>query len=527
MFRLNRIHIRSFSWDIAFSISLLVIVFSRNAWRLTGTDYNWDLLNYHLNNATNTQPLVLHPAGIQSFFSPLLDKILLPLHTFIPQPYSTILMLIPVISNFVIIRYLFLKTFFVGKLKFPNSTTLVSISPAMALSQINNSMGDLVLTPIALLVIFYLVKGVAKRHDRSLYLSGIFLGLLFGLKLSFVYLIFPVGVFIISLLLVKRISFQNLFIWCVFVLGTFIALAGPHAIKLYREFGNPVFPLFNAFFRSPNFDYVNFRDNRFGFRSALEYFYIPFKIAVGDYGGTAELVFRDIRMLLLCFTLSFGVLLVIPQILRHGPEFRKKSDLFELFVLGLFLLLTYITWAMYLGIQRYFIPIEILGFLFTIIFFVTSIQRFNHSHLLTNFVVVFLLAFTTLSTTGVNWGHSSKQLQSTSFQKDSYDLVDTQNAAYLLVDQPLAFLKFEATNNSTQLWFGPSFNIYDNLQQRRLLKDREIFTLSYDKSFDHLNLKLSDYSLRSKGNCKEIKLDFDNGLTPKMVFLCDTESILR
>jgi hypothetical protein len=374
VFRLSRIHIGSSPWDLALSISILVITFSRNAWRLTGTDYNWDLLNYHLNNATNTQPLVLHPAGIQSFLSPLLDKILLPLHTVIPQPYSTIMMLLPVISNFIIVRYLFLRTFFVDKLKFPNSTALVSISPAMALSQINNSMGDLILTPIALLVIFYLVKGVAKRHNTSLYLSGILLGFLFGLKLSFAYLIFPLGVIIVSFLLVKRISFQKFFIWCVFVLVTFAALAGPHAIKLNKEFGNPVFPFFNAFFRSPNFDYVNFRDDRFGFRSPLDYFYVPFKIAVGDYGGTAELVFRDIRMLLLCFSLSLGVLVVVFQIFRHGHELRKKSSFFELFVLGLFLLLTYITWAEYLGIQRYIIPIEIMGFLFTIVFLVTFAQ---------------------------------------------------------------------------------------------------------------------------------------------------------
>ena len=436
-------------------------------------------------------------------------------------------MLIPVISNFVIVRYLFFGTFFVGKLKFPNATAIVSISPAMALSQINNSMGDLVLTPIALLVIFYLMKGAAKRHNRSLYLSGILIGLLFGLKLSFIYLIFPVGVFIISLLVIKRISFQNFLIWCAFVLATFAALAVPHATKLYREFGNPVFPLFNAFFRSPNFDYVNFRDNRFGFRNVLDYFSVPFKIAVGDYGGTAELVFRDIRMLLLCFTLTVGVLLVIVQVFRHSHELRKKSPFIELFVLGLFLFLAYITWAEYLGIQRYFIPIEILGFIFTIVFYVTLAQRFNHFNLLSNYVVVFLLIFTALSTTSVNWGHSSKQLHSTSFQKDSYNLVNTQDAAYLLVDQPLAFLKFETKNNSPQLWFSPSFNFYDNLQQKKLLGDREIFTLSYDKSVDHLNLKLSDYSLRSKGNCKEIQLDFDNGLTPNIVFLCDTESNLK
>jgi 4-amino-4-deoxy-L-arabinose transferase-like glycosyltransferase len=513
--------------DLALSISLLVITFSRNAWRLTGTDYNWDLLNYHLNNVTNTQPLVLHPAGIQSFFSPLLDKILLPLHILIPQPYSTILMLIPVISNFVIIRYLFLRTFFIGKFKLPNSIALVSIFPAMALSQINNSMGDLVLTPIALLVIFYLFKGVSERHNKSLYLSGIFLGLLFGLKLSFAYLFFPVGVFIFSLLVAKRISFLNLFIWGVSVLVTFAALAIPHANKLYREFGNPIFPLFNAFFRSPNYDYANFRDNRFGFRNILDYFSVPFKIALGDYGGTAELVFRDIRMLLLCVTLSVAVLLVIALVFRHGHELRKKSDLLELFILGLFLFLAYITWAEYMGIQRYFIPIEILGFLFTIVFFVALAQRFHLSNLLTNCLVVFLLTFTTLSTTGVNWGHSSKHLQSTSFQEDSYDLVNTQNAAYLLVDQPLAFLKFETKNNSAQLWFGPSFNVYDNLQQMKLLKDRKIFTLSYDKNAEHLDSKLSNYSLRSKGTCKEIQLDFDNGLTPNKVFLCDTESSLK
>ena len=119
------------------------------------------------------------------------------------------------------------------------------------------------------------------------------------------------------------------------------------------------------------------------------------------------------------------------------------------------------------------------------------------------------------------------QLHSTAFQKDSYALADVDNAAYLLVDQPLAFLKFEAKGSSSQLWFGPSFNTYDNLQQKKLLKDRQIFTLSYDKNVEHLDSKLSNYSLRSKGICKEIHLDFNNGLTPNIVFLCDTESNLK
>ncbi len=527
MFGLKKFHSKNFFIDLFLSAFLLLVTFSRNVWRIRGTDYNWDLLNYHLNNATNTQPLVLHPAGIQSFFSPLLDTILLPLHTVIPQPYSGLFLLVPAIGNFIIIRYLFLRTFLIGKFRFPNSTAFVSIFPAMALSQINNSMGDLILTPIALLVIFYLFKGVAKRLNKSLYLSAFFLGLLFGLKLSFAYLIFPVALFIFILLTVKRITLQTFSIWCLVVLVTFTALAIPHAFKLYREFGNPVFPLFNAFFRSPNFDYVNFRDNRFGFRNILDYFSVPFKIAIGDYGGTAELIFRDVRPLLLSFALILGSLSVFIQVFHHGSQILKRDDFSELILLGCFLFFSYIIWAEYFGIQRYIIPIEILGFIFSISFFVTLVQRISNSNLLSNSIVVFLMIFTALSTTGVNWGHSSMQLHSTAFQKDSYALADVDNAAYLLVDQPLAFLKFEAKGSSSQLWFGPSFNAYDNLQQRKLLKDRQIFTLSYDKNVEHLDSKLSNYSLRSKGTCREIQLDFNNGLTPNIVFLCDTESNLK
>jgi hypothetical protein len=49
-----------------------------------------------------------------------------------------------------------------------------------------------------------------------------------------------------------------------------------HAAYTYLKFGNPIFPAYNALFRSPYFPPFNFRDGRFGPANLIEVFVFPF-----------------------------------------------------------------------------------------------------------------------------------------------------------------------------------------------------------------------------------------------------------
>jgi hypothetical protein len=56
-------------------------------------------------------------------------------------------------------------------------------------------------------------------------------------------------------------------------------LAVPWLVLMQREFGNPVFPLFNGWFRSPHFLEYNMINERFALRDSLALLAFPFQMA--------------------------------------------------------------------------------------------------------------------------------------------------------------------------------------------------------------------------------------------------------
>ncbi len=503
--------------------SLLLFYTKINGWRVTGSDYNWDLLNYHLNNPTNEQPLVLHPAGIQSFFPTLLDRILLPIHTYVPSPVGGLIMLLPFLANYLIIRHLFIGNLFHKNLMFPNSLSLVSIMPSMALSQINNSMGDLVVTPFALFSVYFILIGIERKDLKTFFVSGFCFGLLISLKLSFAYFIATAGLLMLVLWILRKISLAIFSVWLVGILTSYIPLSISHSLRLFREFNNPYFPFFNAIFKSPNFDEVNIRDDRFGIKGVWDYLKIPIDLASNVNAGTAELTFRDPRLLLFLIMLIIGIL----SLSWNGMNARNIIKIDQLGFLTFFLVSAYLIWGKYVGISRYLIPVEIMGLVCSMAFLSRQFTYLRLERVLLPLLTIVLLIGTSMTTSSVNWGHSSKSSKTIPFTKNAYTLSTNPNAAYLVADAPLAFMKYESKFNSTQLWFGPSFNSYDNLQQREILTSKEIYALSYGQDKEALNKVLSNYDLKTTNLCKAIQLRFKNGLTPNTVFLCETKSSLN
>jgi hypothetical protein len=517
-------------FDFVLSAFLLAFYLKENLWRIIGHDYNWDLLNYHLNNATNSQPLVLHPAGIQSFFSPLLGIVLLPIHTVISSPFSGVFMTFPFVMNFLIIRNLFLRKYFKSKVLFPNSLALVSIMPAMAISQINNSMGDVVLTPIALIAIYFLLTGLKEHSSKYLSVSGFTFGVLLAFKLSFAYLIPPSVFLLFYCVYARKISFYKLLQWFTFFSLGYFPLSLSHLVMLHREFGNPYFPFFNKFFQSPYFDPINLRDERFGGFSPLDYFLVPLNIAMGKNAGTAELVFRDLRPLIIVISITCALLVWAFSMIVY-QKFLPKLENFQLVA---FLSIAYVIWGQYVGIARYLIPLEVLGLLFSVTYFQNIIREANVNKRLQGtfqmtYAICTLIFFLTIvvTTTSVNWGHQVKGDSQVSFKENVYTLKTDPSAAYLLLDAPLAFLKFQTNFNNSQYWFGPSFTEYDNLKQRKILKGRNIFTLSYSSNPSNIEKVLENYNLLPSDNCDIVQLRFNNGLTPTRVYLCETEQALE
>ena len=69
--------------------------------------------------------------------------------------------------------------------------------------------------------------------------------------------------------------------------------AGPWALAVLKETGNPVFPYANDIFHSPFIPPVAMADNRFRPASLEELLNVPARLAIGGYAISVEAWVRD------------------------------------------------------------------------------------------------------------------------------------------------------------------------------------------------------------------------------------------
>jgi hypothetical protein len=88
-------------------------------------------------------------------------------------------------------------------------------------------------------------------------------------------------------------------------------LAGPWLVLMLREFGNPVFPLFNGWFRSPDALEFNMINERFAVRDPMALLTFPFGMATLDPRIYAENFAPDLRFAALVLTLPGVAVLAV------------------------------------------------------------------------------------------------------------------------------------------------------------------------------------------------------------------------
>jgi hypothetical protein len=165
-------------------------------------------------------------------------------------------------------------------------------------------------------------------------------------------------------------------------LAAFLFPLVPYSVYMYRETGNPLFPLYNKVFRSPLWPPANLYDGRWGPKTAFEMLHWPLRVAF-DSTGTGELAVYSGRVSLvlvaavLCLTLAWRE--------------RRLRALSLATVAGAYL------WAVVLtGYARYAVFVEVLGAVTTIglVAFLWSRQRANGMRVLPTVIsgVLMLLA---------------------------------------------------------------------------------------------------------------------------------------
>jgi hypothetical protein len=316
-----------------------------------GEDVNWDWLNYHEYNVWavihNRYSIDALPAGFQTYFNPTVYYPVYYLRHFLPLPYG--LMIIGAVHGlnllliYFLIRALLRETATASAI---GAAILIAAVGPMTLSEVGTSFSD-ILTALPILAGCVLILSTDGSHRGRTILAGLLIGAAVGLKLTNA--VYAIGA-AASVLAARRPLPATLWLGLGGAAGALVT-GGAWSLMLWREFGNPVFPMFNAVFRSPEVMAANIMDWQFLPRGILDALAYPFYWLVGD-NRSSEYPFRDARFAVATVLIVLGI---GRGLVRRTDIFTRRDTQFLLFF-GV----SYAAWLGVFSIQRYAIVLELL-----------------------------------------------------------------------------------------------------------------------------------------------------------------------
>ncbi|WP_247511779.1 glycosyltransferase 87 family protein [Bradyrhizobium sp. 157] len=316
-----------------------------------GEDVNWDWQNYHeynvwavINGRYGTDAL---PAGFQAYFNPTVYFPVYYLRHLLPPPYG--LMIIGAVHGLNLLLIYFLVRVLLREAATASAigaAILIAAVGPMTLSEVGTSFSD-ILTALPIIAGCILILSANGSHHGRYVLAGLLIGAAVGLKLTNV--VYALGA-AAAVLVAARPLLATL---CLGVGGLIGALAtgGAWGLMLWREMGNPIFPLFNAVFQSKELVPMNIMDWQFMPRGLLDALAYPFYWLVGD-NRSSEYPFRDARFAVAMVLIVLGI---GRSLIARATIFSRRDVQFLLFFA-----VSYATWLALFAIQRYAIVLELL-----------------------------------------------------------------------------------------------------------------------------------------------------------------------
>ncbi|HYM43071.1 MAG TPA: hypothetical protein VET46_09950, partial [Steroidobacteraceae bacterium] len=250
------------------------------AWALhAGKDVNWDQLNYHY-----YAPFELLAGRLgQDFFAASAQGYLnpvgyLPFYLMVASGWHSVLVSIVLAAAHSLsigLLYLISSELFVH-LPPRDRRTLALLATALGAATgvywmtVGSSFIDPLLVPPMLGGLLLLLRGEGGPAARA---AGA--GLLFGASAALKYSNVVYALAALPLALAMRAGLAYMLAGAAAV----VVFAGPWLAMLWRQFGNPVFPLANAWFRSPDWLPVNMIGERFAPADAAALLEFPFRMA--------------------------------------------------------------------------------------------------------------------------------------------------------------------------------------------------------------------------------------------------------
>lgn len=378
-----------------------------------GADANWDLYNYHIYNPFAWMNGKLHvdlaPAGMQSYFNPLLDSLLYLLNTHLPS--RVVGFALGVLHGMMFVLLLGIARHTLPALpdedhhRAPLLIAMAGCLTANFLSEFGNSMGD---NTTALLIL----AGLSIVLSRSASIeswsvagvlatigSGALVGMSVGLKLTNA--VYAVAL-CIALLTYSGGFFTRLrlsFVFGVAVLFGIATTGGYWMWHLWREYGNPLYPQFGSIFHNPLTRDTGIADVRWLPHGFLEIAFWPFIFSINSYRvGEApihQVIWPIVYVVFWCWLITLGASTLTRKVF---PSMSPRQRLVIIFVA-----LGYLLWMKLFSIFRYIVAIEVLTPLVLMLFLYRLLP-----HPVARYMTISLISVSTLVVAAggaKTWGH--------------------------------------------------------------------------------------------------------------------------
>ena len=393
-----------------------------------GEDANWDWQNYHkyniwalLNGGYKRDAI---PAGFQTFFNPLIYYPWYGLRHALPPLAAG--MVIGAVHGLNLAAVAWLAKIMLGHAGNAwtiGAAVLLAACGPMTLSEVGASFSD-ILTSIPSLVALALILAEERPRPWRYLAAGLLLGLTVGIKLTNI--VFALGIAAMALAAVQ----PAIAMICLAIGGAIgsALTGGAWSWMLWREFGNPFFPLVNSFFPSSEMKPVTLLDRQFIPRSFWDGVSYPFRWVIGDY-RSSELPFRDAR-----FALAIVLLpLAIAASFKTAAARLTRRDLQLVIFFGVSLGI----WLTLFSIQRYIVLLELLCGPIIVLLLTRIAEAFAPSRRAISSITIFAIAALAAAwTQPTDWW---RRPWSNSYAPQISPRL-AQPATYFLLDKPLSFM---------------------------------------------------------------------------------------
>lgn len=354
---------------VAIVTTSLFFLFISLLWNyVAGKDMNWDFMNYHFYGAASIVDGRLSQdyfaASIQSYLNPLpyVPQFLMMRMGWHSLLVGSVLTALHTLN--LVLIWKITRLFIPADCKWSDGFYVLLMATALAfaspvhLTELGTSFADILTSLPILLGLYILLQNSANPTFKQAAWAGLLFGLATGAKLTNGTLGLA-GLILAAWLFYQSGGFRHAvrggFVFGAVAGGGLLLTHGYWSYLLWQEFGNPVFPLFNKLFQSPDFMRAGFQDQRFMTDGWLGILMLPFNMTKLASWIYTENISADIRFLAL-IGLSLAAFAFWA---KKQPSFLSSSTwaitnrALPLVALAIFCLVSYLLWGSVFRIGRY------------------------------------------------------------------------------------------------------------------------------------------------------------------------------